>query len=628
MNLSLSLFYSMSRSIKQTRFWAFGLFCVFTLHASLGAPRDCTFEDLGEPLRVRALGLEFVTREPDGGFIAWGYYHSHAKAALVGVSLSTGDITTVDLTAFGLAHIQSTQAADGSIYLYAGSPGHFLKYDPVQHRLLDLGVPVRPASYSIGSTVGPDGKFYVGTFPQACLARCDPLTGKVESLGRLSPDRRECYLLSPAAASNNVIYCPVGLHHRELWAVDASTGAKKQILPDSLTGSQGIPVVWRAPDGEVYGRAGRTSFRCRPDGIEIGKTERPEHRSPLRAGDQIVSGLDGSGELVLKDAKTSKVTRVPTLFEGNPRAIFSVSCEREGKVYGGTMFPATSFYYDTRTRQLTDLGLLTSSDIQVYDTLNHPEGLFLSSYMPASVDFYDPAQERQRSVNPRHIVTVSGQERPVQLAAGPDGLIYTGTFPAKGRLGGALVRMNPTNGSHQAWVNVISNQSIVSLTAIPETGELLCTTSVEGGSSAIPSEKTAWVFLWDCRRQKVAFQTQPIPGAKSYGAVVRARNGIVYGEAGGHYYAFDPKVRKTLFTGVLPVKSVHFPGLSDEPAGPRGLIYGLGEDVVFAIDPADHSATVVARDQSLKHAHGFYVTADAVLYYGSGSRLMRCRLGE
>jgi hypothetical protein len=72
--------------------------------------------------------------------------------------------------------------------------------------------------------------------------------------------------------------------------------------------------------------------------------------------------------------------------------------------------------------------------------------------------------------------------------------------------------------------------------------------------------------------------------------------------------------------------------LNRDPVGPRGLIYGLGDDAVFAIDPADNSAKIVARDSSIggapgkRSAFGFFVTPEGVLYYGSGATLMKCRL--
>lgn len=608
-----------------TQWLAFGLLWFATLPV-LAAATNFTFEDLGEPVRLRELQMQAITQDSGDGCMAWSDYEAPDKHALVGVHLNSGDVTWIDLTRFGGTHIQMIQADDGNLYAYTGSPGHFLKYDVAQRELTDLGVPAKPASYWLGNAVGPDGKFYVGAYPQACLVRCDPRTGKVENLGRLSEDLKECYLLFPAISADNIIYCPVGLHHHELWAVDAVTGAKKQILPAALTKAQGNPRVWLAANGHVYGESDSAKFRCHPDRIELGKTQPPAPRKPLLAGDKIIGSINAAGRLRLTDAKTRKVTLLQTRYEGAPRSIFSVSCERDGKIYGGTFSPAISFSYDTRSGKLTDLGELAARKVQVYDTLNHPSGLFLSSYMPAAVDFFDPAKPIKRPDNPRHVVTVAGQERPVQLTLGPDGMIYTGTFPSKGRLGGALVRINSTDFSSKVWVNVITNQSIFSLTAVPELGGLFCSSSIRGGSSAIPTEKEAFVFLWDCQRETVAFRAQPVAGTTHYGAVVRARNGLLYGIAGAKYYAFGPAQRKVVFTGALPVKSPRFPELNDEPAGPHGLIYGVGDDAVFAIDPANHSTKIIARDDSLKRAFGFFVTQDETLYYGCGSRLMRCRL--
>lgn len=602
------------------------LFCV-ALAFSPAAKADSVFEDLGEPVSLRELQLQFVTHSTAGS-VAWSDYEVPGKNALVGIRIDTGEGIWVDLTKFGRTHIQLMQAEDGNLFVYTGSPGHFLKYDVTKAELTDLGVPAKPANYWLGSTVAPDGRWYVGTYPQACLVRCDPKTGKVDNLGRLPEDPKQCYLLYPVAGNDGVIYCPVGLHHQELWAVDTTSGAKKQILPVPLTQKQGNPRVWLGADGQVYGEASGTSFRCLPDRIEPGKTGPAASRKPLVAGDQIVGSINSKGQLTLTDKKTKKVTLLQTGYQGAPRSIFSVSCERDGKVYGGTFSPAISFSYDTRSGQLIDLGELATKKIQVYDTLNHSSGLFLSSYMPASIDFFDPAKAVKKGENPRHVVTVSGQERPVQLALGPDGMIYTGTYPSKGRLGGALLRVNPTDFSHKVWTNVIPNQSIRSLTGVPELRGLFCTSSTHGGSSAIPTEKEAFVFLWDCQREAVAYTAQPVPGTQEYGAVARARNGLIYGIAGKKYYAFDPAKRAVVFTGPLPVKGVRFPELTDEPAGPRGLIYGVGEDAVFAIDPADHSTWVIARDKSLSNAFGFCVTRDETLYYGCGSHLMRCRLRQ
>ena len=73
------------------------------------------------------------------------------------------------------------------------------------------------------------------------------------------------------------------------------------------------------------------------------------------------------------------------------------------------------------------------------------------------------------------------------------------------------------------------------------------------------------------------------------------------------------------------------PHLNREPVGPEGLIIGLGDDAVYCIDPSDNSTRILCRHPSIgspgkRGTHGFFVTPDGVLYYGSEATLMRCTL--
>jgi hypothetical protein len=303
-----------------------------------------------------------------------------------------------------------------------------------------------------------------------------------------------------------------------------------------------------------------------------------------------------------------------------------VACEREGVLYGSSLLPGNTYSYDTRSGKFRDLGVIDSGKCQVYDTISLPQGLFLASYMGAFVDLYDPGKPLEAGVNPRKLGRAPDQERPIQWCLGPDGMLYTGTEPAKGRLGGALMRVDPQSGAIKVWPTPVANQSLQYVAPVPETGELFITTSIAGGSSAKPTETSAKVFLWDLKREKLVWEGDPLPGSTSYRRVVRAANGLLYGVAGAKYYVFDPVKRATVKTGDLPVQSLRFPELADQPVGPKGLIYGLGDDAVYAIDPADSSVQVIARHPSLKGAHGFYVSSEGILYYGSGPTLWRCKL--
>jgi len=598
----------------------------------LACADDAVFESLGVPCTVKGLSFRLVTNDPDGRCIAWTGYEAPGKMAMLGVRTDTGETVWVDLAKYGRSHVQMTKGKDGNVYLYAGKPSHFFRYDVARNELVDLGVPAKPAHYFGSGMLGPDGKYYIGSYPATYLVRCDTMTGGIECLGRIAEDPRQCYIFPRLAVSDaGVVYCPVGLHHRELWAYDTRTGRKRQILPSPMTESQGRPTVWLGEDGQVYGRAGSTEFLCRPDRIATDAGILPDARGrapPHVANGKKVGGLDRKGRLKLIDAKTGEATYVQTAYKGKPLMIYSVGCERDGRIWGGTLFPSMTFSCDLQTGELTDHGRIARGRCQVYDIINVDRGLLMSSYTGAYMDLWDPARPREKGGNPLSFKHNPRQERPMQWARGPDGYIYIGTIPVKGHLGGALARLDPSDVSIAWWDNIVKNQSIRYCAPVPATGELICATSIGGGSSAKPTETEAYVFLWDCKQEKISHMARPVRKTRHYGRVVTAAQGIVYGLAGPKYYAFDPVKRETIFVGDLPVRGLHFPELNDEVVGAKGLIYGLADDAVFAIDPSDHSIRIIARHDSIRKAHGFYVTPDGTLYYGSQETLWRCKLPE
>ena len=612
------------------------------------------FEDLGAPLAPKAVEIQFVTQTPDARRIAWGVIESPERNGVFGIDTESGESIWLNLAkTYVVVHIHIQPDEEGNVFIYVGRPGRFLKYIVTEKRLIDLGAPSQATDYTLSHTMSPDGRMYVGSYPTTQLVSVDLKTGATKDHGRIAEDPAEKYLLFPAVSDENIVYCPVGLHHPELWAYDANTGARHQILPESfredpLVKAMRTPKVWLESDGHVYGISGKHFFRCHADRIELlGKTEDNSRArlngkrvcfhlsgglrlpaNPRRVGREDALTLDSDGNLVLRNAQSGNTRTLPTDQVGAAIGIFSVGDEWDGKIYGGGLKPANTFVFDPKTGKSEDLGLLGGGTIQVYDTLCHERGLFISSYMNASLTFFDPAKPKSAE-NPRQIATLSKQyeqERAQHLTLGPDGMIYTGTIPIKGRLGGALVRVDPETFDVRVWRNVLPNQSLMDVTSVPETGELFCCSSISGGTSALPTEKEACVFLWDPHTEQIVWQGQPVPGAKEYRRAVLARNGLIYGISDERSFAFDPKKRRTLTIGRLPVKRVRFPYLADRPAGPYGLIVGLGDDALFAVDFATNRFRVLARDRSISKALGMHVTEAGTLYFGSGPRLMRVNL--
>lgn len=597
--------------------------------APVAAATKYVFENLGKPVRL-ALPIEFVTTDSQNRSVAWGSLVDDERRALVGVRAESGELVTVDLTSYGKSNTNLLFKRDeNTIFIYAGNPGRFFKYEIAANKLTPLGEASQATYWMTGSyAIAPSGKIYVGTYPGTGVAVLDPATDKTEYF-QLSSDKQQAYVIHPTAADDGMIYLPVGLHHSELYSYNPATGEKKQILPASMQKSSGATcTVWTADDGQVYGRLGDQTFLCRPDGITLG-LNKPERAEPPQnqLGGKTFSAIDGEGRLVVVDQASKKESFVPTSFETRAITLYSIGDEHKGKIYGSSLKPGHTFSYDLQTGKMENLGLISGGRIQVYDFLSHGDGLFLSSYVGSHYDFYNPSLPRSET-NPRRIGRAGQQqERPVQLVLGTDGMIYSPNFPVKGQLGGALTRIDPKTFALKTWRNIIPRQSLSSVVPVPQTGELFLTSSVGGGSSAIPTEKEAFVALWDPKTEKETFRAQPIPGTRTYSKAVGARNGMIYGFAGNEYYAFDPVKRTTIFTGKIAGDSASIL-LADEPVGANGLIYGVERETgsIFAINPADHSLKILTKDKSLVRTHAIYVTADGVLYYTDGASLMRCRL--
>lgn len=593
-----------------------------------------TFEDLGKPIRF-SVDIEFVTRDAKTGPIAWAGLTSATRSALVGVNETAGKIINVDLMPYGKANgVVLFKHDEKTIYIYAGNPGRFFRYDVEMAKLTPLGQPSK-ASYwmKTSQTIAPDGKIYVGTYPDVAVSVLDPATNTTSVINKISDDPKEEYVISLAVSKDGTLYFGTGMQHGELWSYNSQTGQKQQILPKDLQ-TYSAPELWTGADGNVYGAKGKSTFKCLPDKIEIGDVPaRPATVVDNETNGKIATFIDKNGDLELKDKITGEVTNVPAGFDTPAHSLFNISDLHEGKLYGSSFKPGPIYSFDIKTKKLEDLGFLTRGKVQVYDILSYGKGILMSSYTGGYLDYYEPDKPKSKS-NPLPVAalhSLANQERAVQLTLGPDGNIYTPTVPIKGYLGGALVRVHPQDWSIKIYKDIIHNQSFSSVVSVPQTGEIFVTSSVAGGSSAKPTEKEAWVFLWNPKTEQIDFKTQPIPGAASYSKAVRAPNGMIYGFAVDKYYVFDPVKRQTIFTGNLPGRTPddypRAPLLSDEPAS-DGLIYGVDSTAgnLFSINPANSKISILANDKSLIGTHFARTEPDGYLYYNEGARLMRVKV--
>ncbi|MBI4326446.1 MAG: hypothetical protein HY674_14450, partial [Chloroflexi bacterium] len=215
-----------------------------------------------------------------------------------------------------------------------------------------------------------------------------------------------------------------------------------------------------------------------------------------------------------------------------------------------------------------------------------------------------------------------GHLRPRAMIRGPGGLIFIGSEPPYGELGGALGVWDPQqNKTIENYRHLVTNQSIVSLTWEPKSGLIYGGSGNYGGGGTRPAEKEAKFFAFDPKKKQKVFEAALVPGARNYPATC-AVEGSVFTSVGDQLLVFDPHSMKVVQTHSLPGAQVEI-SLGVHRSGP---LVGLTGKAVYVADPATGKLTHTARAPG-RISCGFALTDEAV-YFGSGAELWRYGLPQ
>jgi outer membrane protein assembly factor BamB len=594
---------------------------------------EVTFESLGAPSKPKEVGaFQFITTDAACDSTIWGMRDIGSACAMVGVNARTGRSTVFDFTRYGRAKM--APAPNGGIYIHAAGPagGRFFKYDPATGKLSDLGQSSKTATYMLATLMTADGVFYAPTYPGTELNAIDTATDTVLKSVAIADDERQKYINAIEQDADGVLYVRLGLRHPEIWSYRPATGEKQQLLPEAVIGRikpTDVGVV-KGGDGRVYLQIEQDIFRCRADRLEkADEIPPPAKRPALVTADGLTPlRINSDGELELTAAPPQKgapVTKVKTDVPPIHPSIYSVSCERDGWIYGGTLLPAATFRYRPATGEMQDLGRLGGGGIQVYDLINLPGGILLSSYTGGNLDFYHPESGKKKPV--RNLTASSGQERVPGFALAANGKVYGGTIPVKAKLGGAIVEIDPETLQVREWANVAPKQSIPCVAPVKDQPLVFAGSTIGGGSSAIPEAAEAVVLLFDPASGKTVWEGKPLSGETNYNYAAATPAGLIcgLGDRTRRYYLFDPVARRVLATGDLPPTEGRV-RLCRQTA-PDGRVIGIAGDQLFAIDPVAHRLDVLGRHPSLtKIIYHVWLSPAGTLYYGAEGELWKAQL--
>jgi hypothetical protein len=477
---------------------------------------------------------------------------------------------------------------DGHVYC---STVHILRLDWQQRKLVDMGRPSASEAVIWQLALGADKKLYGCTYPGANLVRFDPATGKCEDLGHM--DLQELYARSVAADDKGFVYVGIGPVKTHLVAYEIATGEHRDILRSEFS-CPGWCTVRRGEDGIVYAVTAVQNLRLEGwNAIPITQSQ-VRYPAPLRIADGRTVSYDGRS-ISVTDPKTGKVEAHDTDYQGKSQAYFRIGLGPDGRLYGSTALPAHFVRADPNSGRWEEIGLM--GDGEVYSFLAWKDVLIAAAYCGAApIMIYRPGKPWAPAAKPDgnpwllHYKDENSGWRPLAMIAGPGDKVYIGATAGYGVLGGPLAVLDPATGKVEQYMNLVKDQSVVALAALPD-GRIVGGTTIGGGGGSHPTQTEAKLFLWDPAKRAKLFETVPAAGQGSIDALAVGKDGLVCGFAGKTFFVFDPKEQKVVahaphgLGGVI--YNAAFPG-------PDGELYGLCSKGIFSIAPATRRPSMLA----------------------------------
>lgn len=613
-----------------------------------------TVDPLGIPLRDVLLIGGAVGKGPDGRQVLWSAA-SGEPAHLVAIDPATGHaVSTQDLVGAPGSYAVAV-TPDDTVYVGAYGSGQLYRRRPGPDSAVEnLGRPLPTETYIWRLAVDDDGVLYAGTYPGGKVFSYDPASGAVRDYGQLLPGLQ--YVRSTAVWGSKIY---AGTQpDAYLCEIDKSSGEQREIpLPDGIGDPHGVSVYdLNCHQGRLYARFG-AAIDGRLGVYDIGTRRWTALIDNVAGLDVSAPGKNGivyltrGGHLVGFDPRTGELHDTGLFFPGrvvNNRGIGWVDLDDPqwpGQTLVGLLWRGEIFRYNPNTGRTdvrqTDVtgepipiaaihagasgrlyvgGYLNGGMATVDPDTGAPtfrrfaqvesireigDTVYLGAYPDSRLYRYDPSQAWSSPEyapgppgtpdNPVKLVDLKPEDQ-VRARAMTDAgahLAY-GTMP-HATLGGVLVVLDKATDQYTTHLQVVTDQSIVSLTYAG--GLIIGGTSIHGGYAVPePTQTEARLFGWDPAGGKV-FEVPAVAGAEAIPALVTDSVGTVWGLSNGQLFAFDVASRAVTARIQLTAdtSSGRTVGQLSHDA-PRNLLYAQVQNrFLYRVDLATRTAALVVE---------------------------------
>ena len=514
---------------------------------------------------------------------------------------------------------------------------------------------------------GSDGFYYIGTWPEGALMRLDLATGEIENLGPLTDDPPgEYYLRHVNSEFEGKLFLSFGTE-MAFKQYDLETGRSRDLLPDQFRdriwvnhstrfGDMVVALIEppstllffdaesgdllrqaEVPAGYVWPHNYRT-LQTYGDDVYFGTIEEEDlyryrydtdefHLVAAGVGHPI--GLSGEHYLFTRtmlglysvlDLTTGEIVlQRQGEFLGDGMLIHTINEGPDGSVLGGSYINQGFFQYLPETDSMWSPGRSVEFPGQIDNLVYLGGRVYIGHYTKARFSVLDLARPwapgDAPASNPRILGPIEhDQDRVPHGTVGPDGRIYFGTIADYGRLGGALVVLDPATDSIAVHRNVVQDQSVYALVSDGER-YIYGATSVRGGLGARPSAKESKLFVWDTENDWKTLERTVVDNAFEIWGLDWLEPGMLVGAADSMMFVYDVAA-----DSVLQTRKVAPEAIKKVVTSRDGWVYAMTEERLIRVSTDLEQIEEIDVDEG--YWDSLIETKDGRLFVGRGADLL------
>jgi streptogramin lyase len=644
--------------------------CGLILHTNGQANTPGSLMNLGSQVVEKSINGSTFIKDANGDL--WVYtVERGSPARLLGYRFNA--VTPeINLPLTGASGSWSIVAStDGQLYAASDASALLFKHTPGTQQVQALGNVLAGENYLWELAAGKNGEIFGSTYPGCKVFRYHPSNGFTEvSNGAASAGENYARSLVYHEPTDKLF---VGVGSRtSLVKLDPRTGAKTEILPQQYRGHSGFVYYLGLINGISSGDkllvtiTGTTNhnktliYNINTNsyenelGVFVSKTaiKSPVNQNIYYTNASALYSYDlaeecakqvnlnkngsalatywlsnnqlcfltGDGKLITYNTTSKAATHIQLEIPAEPISINTLAYGPDGRIWMSGYPVGSNAAYNPSTGQTQMYyGLSQSESIS-----KMANDIYFGVYSGAKFYKYNTQQPWVINTNPKNLGSITGQDRPFAYASVSSlNKMFFGTVPGYGRLGGAIVEYDVQTDNLSSTLNIIPDQSIVSL--LYTNNELFGGTSVWGGLGITPTTTEAKLFILDPSTKTKLFEIVPVAGAKAITNLINGPDGNIWGMADGTLFVFNKTTRTVvsshvLFTVSPQTQSTHVWKNAALINHPSGRVFGVCYGDFFELNPTTKQKTTITTNAynalTMDEATGY-------LYFQYGLNLWR-----